>query len=843
MSIRIQFLRLLCVCFLLAPALSAQTSSTVTSVATGTALATENSKAVTGVRIELRPDGTVWFLIPSNDRIVQLQSDGVTFKQWQIRDDKNLGANPVDFEVDGDAIWFIENGESLIDAGRSVFARLDTVTGQLREWIVPGSRPAGFYRAPDGKVWLPQTNGRLQSIDLTTLDAMDYRSTKTFAYSDVVPGSDGALWMTDFGNNRIVRYVPGAATETSWTYFDPNSGRTNPSQIQFDDGGNLWISHLALGRMDRFNPATGETTFFGGFVGPIHFDFFGGRVYIAEATSANGSVVVLDPALAGGLTYTTTPETLTVGSVANKIKVVIRDTTITPVVFTSKADPIAGADLKVTAVSSGVVATEFPSTNGYGISAAGGIVWVGTEGKIARILPQTIGAETDLTVPVTAELGASGAGPVHTEITLFNKGSDPISGNILYLYSPGAFAFNKSFTIAPGETQFVPDAFAGLTASTILLFGPVRIQVTSGAAGDLSATVRAARQRDDGSSFGFAQPAVAASAALGPGDSRTLFTGARDADDSVFGFFSPSGAEATATLVAPGGSARGTRKFSLAPNAAQEFNPASSAFGVTPEPGDIIRVSVTSGRLQPYVTVLDTGSADAAISLPLAATRDAVLPNLGAVTGMDDTSFVSDLFLSNSDLASSANVTVSFLALGTTDPPATAPLTLPPGGSLAIADVLPKLFSVSAGQGTVLVSSDTPVFVSSRVAGRRPEGDYATFVPAFDGGEAIAGGAAASGFGVPQTATRRTHLLLYNRGSAGTVTVIGYDNTGMELGRISVDMAAGQAVRVNSVMEQFGVTDSRANRIRLETTPGLSLFAQLAEVDAATGDVEFQKLK
>ena len=65
----------------------------------------------------------------------------------------------------------------------------------------------------------------------------------------------------------------------------------------------------------------------------------------------------------------------------------------------------------------------------------------------------------------------------------------------------------------------------------------------------------------------------------------------------------------------------------------------------------------------------------------------------------------------------------------------------------------------------------------------------------------------------------------------------------MELGRISVDMAGGEAVRVNSVMEQFGVTDSRANRIRLETTPGMSLFAELAEVDAATGDLEFQKLK
>ncbi len=65
------------------------------------------------------PDGTVWFLVPSNDRIVQLQPDGVTFKQWQIRLDKDLGANPVDFQIDGNFIWFIENGESLIDAGFS----------------------------------------------------------------------------------------------------------------------------------------------------------------------------------------------------------------------------------------------------------------------------------------------------------------------------------------------------------------------------------------------------------------------------------------------------------------------------------------------------------------------------------------------------------------------------------------------------------------------------------------------------------------------------------------------------------------------------------------------------
>src|SRR5258706_1690828 len=327
MSMQRLVLRAFCLCFLASRALIAQTPTTLP---LGTSLAVENSKSVSGVRIQAQPDGTVWFLVPSNDRIVQLQSDGVTMKQWQIRDDKSIGANPVDFTVDGNFIWFIENGESLVDAGHSVFARLDTTTGQLREWIAPGSVPAGFYLAPDNKVWLPQTNGRLQSMDLTTLDVVDYRSTKTFAYSDIVVAPDGTLWMTDFGNNRIVHYTPGATSETSWTFFDPTLARLNPSQIQFDDQGSLWMSLLSGGAMERFNTATGEITEYPGFTAPIHFDIFAGRLYVSEAPADKGRVVVLDPLIAGRSTVSLTSETLTVASVPNKLKGAIRDSTIVP---------------------------------------------------------------------------------------------------------------------------------------------------------------------------------------------------------------------------------------------------------------------------------------------------------------------------------------------------------------------------------------------------------------------------------------------------------------------------------------------------------------------------------
>ncbi len=56
-------------------------------------------------------------------------------------------------------------------AGTCIFGSLNTTTGLLTEWVIPGSIPAAFHRMPpdqDGKVmvWLPQTSGRLQSFNL-----------------------------------------------------------------------------------------------------------------------------------------------------------------------------------------------------------------------------------------------------------------------------------------------------------------------------------------------------------------------------------------------------------------------------------------------------------------------------------------------------------------------------------------------------------------------------------------------------------------------------------------------------------------------------------------------------
>ena len=94
--------------------------------------------------------------------------------------------------------------------------------------------------------------------------------------------------MTDFGNNRIVRYVPGAATETYWTLVDPAFAILNPAESSFDDAGAPVDRPASAGRMERFDPPTTTLTSYFGFLNPIHFDFFRGRLYVAEAIGANG---------------------------------------------------------------------------------------------------------------------------------------------------------------------------------------------------------------------------------------------------------------------------------------------------------------------------------------------------------------------------------------------------------------------------------------------------------------------------------------------------------------------------------------------------------------------------
>jgi streptogramin lyase len=811
-----------------------------TTVASGTTYTTQDGARVSGVHVQVDDTGGVWFVEAATDRIGVLRNGTITY--WQLRSNDDRGANPVDFRLDGDNVWILETGQSLSPAGTCTLARLNTTTDALDEWIVPGSIPGNWYQAPDGKYWFPMSGGTLQSADFTTGVVVNHRSVVTRAYSDMTVGPDGALWLTDFGNNRIVRYEPDSDKETYWLFFDP-SILLNPSQIRFDDKGQLWISQLAAGRMDRFDPATNTLYSYLGISNPIHFDFYQGKIYVTSGQT-NPAINVLDPSLGAPVAQLLTPTTVDVGAVPSAFTVTTRSSTAIRSTFTSTvaAMPADGLSVSSNASYPGILVTQFPPTHAFGITVLGGSVWTGQDGMLANLNLQSVGAETDRSVPVATSSAGPADSRIRIDLTLSNKGTSAIGGEALYMYSPGSFASRATFNVQPGDTQVLTDAFGNIGTAAAVANGAVRVRTLTGTADDLEVSVRSLRIVPGGATFGYALAGASAAESLGEGSATTLFTGARSTEVSVLGLYSPGGGAGTLTLVAPDGTVRGTRAFDVVSNIREEYNPAASAFGVDPEAGDVIRVSVTSGAVQAYVNVLDLGTIDVATSVAVGAGTSFVIPIAGTVVGVGGMSFVSDLYLSNPGSSGSAQVSITYSPIAGSGPTQTQTVTLPAGTSQALLDFLPSLFGITSGQGAVLLSSNAPIAAAARVASRIEAGDYGGFAAAIPGSSGIQN-ASAIAIGLPQTSERRTNLLLYNGGAEGSITVTGFRTDGTQVGPISVALGAQESGRLNSVFAALGVPNQEGGRIRIDVPAGMNVYAWTAEVDGQTGDVDLFPLR
>jgi streptogramin lyase len=802
---------------------------------------TQNTARVNGVKIQVMPDGTVWFLESSADIIARLK-DGV-MRQWQIRPTGQLGANPVDFQIDGDLVWFIESGESQIPAGTSAYARLDTSTGLLTEWVLPTAIPANFYRAPDGLVWIPQSASVLQSLNLDTLEVVSYRSPATFAYGDMVVAPDGAFWLTDFGNNRVVRWTPGSATETSWTFFPVTGGRLNPAQLAFDEQGGLWIPQRSANRVDHFDPVASVFYSYQNIPAPIHLDVFQGRVYITSI-AATSQVTVIDPAVAAiSIATNTAPQELTVGSTISPVPATVRTTPIVPTDFTSAPTVIDPASFTQTLVGpAGIVTTTFPSSNTYGITIVGGRMWVGTDGQLAVINLQAAGGPTDVAVPIATAVAGAADSKVEISTTLSNRGTGSLLTSVSFLYSNGAFSPKPSFTLAAGATLFTADTFGNLAAPGILLQGPVRIGTTTGTPQDLAADVRSARVLQSGGTFGYLLPADSATTSLQNNSVTTLFTGALATEPSILTLYSLDDAGATLDLYAPDGTLRATQDFDIAKNASLSFNPAASAFGVVAEPGDAVRVNVTKGTLQSSVLVFDAGTTDVFPSLPAPGLSSAVVPWVGSYPN-GDRSFTSDLYISNLSADADALITISYFGIGASGAPRTATIELAPLETRVVEDLLQSLFDVTAGQGALTLTSSVPVAASVRIATAISTGAYGTFANALDAAKGFAGGASAFAIGLPQTPTRTGLLLLFNNGSEGAVTINGFKADGSSAGQLTVPIGAQQAVVVPAVFAALGVTSQAAGRVKIDVGAGMNVFGWNAATDDVTGDIDLSPLQ
>ena len=186
---------------------------------------------------------------------------------------------------------------------------------------MPGSRPGRLLPRPDGKVWLPQTNGAAP-----VHGPRDARRRGLPLAADLRLRGHGGRARTAFVDDRL-RQQPDRPLRAR----EPRARRPGPSSIRpsarlepvadpVRRPGHLWISQLTGGPMDRFDPATGEITTYSGFAGPDSLRLLRRPRLRSEPPATNGRVVVLDPLLAAPTpTSRSTSETLTVGASPNKL--------------------------------------------------------------------------------------------------------------------------------------------------------------------------------------------------------------------------------------------------------------------------------------------------------------------------------------------------------------------------------------------------------------------------------------------------------------------------------------------------------------------------------------------
>ncbi len=200
----------------------------------------------------------------------------------------------------------------------------------------------------------------------------------------------------------------------------------------------------------------------------MHFQFFQGKAYVTSSQAA-AAVNVIDPSLAAPFRVTLTSVELEVRSTESLLPVLNRSFPIVPTTFETAATPLVDADFRVASNQSypGTLVTQVPVTQAYGIAVDGGRVWFGAGGNLARVDLQTIGGPTDRSAPVAN----SAAGPpndrIRIDITVSNAGTTAITGDALYMYSPGTFAAKATFALAPGATQVLQDAFGNVAEQPV----------------------------------------------------------------------------------------------------------------------------------------------------------------------------------------------------------------------------------------------------------------------------------------------------------------------------------------------------------------------------------------
>lgn len=125
--------------------------------------------------------------------------------------------------------------------------------------VKPGSHPHDVAATPlaDGPVYFTaQSTGKLGILDPKTGRVEEIALGPGSAPHGVIVGPDGAAWITDGGQNAILRYDPQSRAVRRWP-LPADAADANLNTLAFDAQGRLWFTGQS-GFYGRLLPASGE---------------------------------------------------------------------------------------------------------------------------------------------------------------------------------------------------------------------------------------------------------------------------------------------------------------------------------------------------------------------------------------------------------------------------------------------------------------------------------------------------------------------------------------------------------------------------------------------------------
>lgn len=231
------------------------------------------------------PDGRIYIAVMHGNKIARFDPKTEQFTEWELP----RGARPHGLLVDPDGIvWYTGNGNGTIgrldpetgkvteyrapsgddphtivldDKGSLWFTvqrgdrigRLDRKSGEIREYETSG-RPYGIAIDRQGHVWFCRIGGnKLGRLDPATGEITDLDTGPASAPRRMALAPDGMLWVTAYGNGKLLKVDPHEATIVA-RYDMPAGSRGGPYAVTVDAAGRVWANEIATDTVTVFDP-------------------------------------------------------------------------------------------------------------------------------------------------------------------------------------------------------------------------------------------------------------------------------------------------------------------------------------------------------------------------------------------------------------------------------------------------------------------------------------------------------------------------------------------------------------------------------------------------------------